>query len=451
MFSTRRLLSTLMVLCLLVTSFAFAFASAEEKIELTYTGWGSPDERKVTQAAIDSFMAAHPNIHVNYIHIPDSAGSYDMKLTTMMAAGQAPDAALFHGDLGLQWAQEGKIANIMDYLNGDPEMSPDDILPQAFYWWDEGKCIGMNGAIEAFALFYNKKIFDEAGVAYPPTKADEAWTYEQFVDAALKLTIDNNGKNAMDPAFDPSNIRQFGVKLEFWSYMQFVYGNGGSFLSEDGNEFALTSPEALEGIQKMADLVNKYHVAPSKAQEKNIPGGATALMSKKVAMIYTGQWALLDIGMMKDLDFGIGVAPKLAKNVTMTLGDPLVMFASTKHPKETYELLKWFWNPENTLELQTSGLWMPILKKWYTDPELVSKWATGNRAHPEGYIDAVLNNAFENGVPTPGYSVRNLPKINALLEPALDKVWLGLETAEQAIGAVAPQIQGEVKGLIPRP
>jgi multiple sugar transport system substrate-binding protein len=158
----------------------------------------------------------------------------------------------------------------------------------------------------------------------------------------------------------------------------------------------------------------------------------------------------LDLGMTKGLNYGVGVAPKLAKNATLTLGDPLVMFSSTKHPKETYELLKWFWNPENTMELQTSGLWMPILKKWYTDPELVKKW-TDNAVHPEGYIDAVVNNAFNNGVPAQGYYVRNLPKINALLNPALDKVWLGVESAEDAMNEVAPQVQAEVQGIIPRP
>ncbi len=432
------------------SSAAAATGTKKEPVTLTYTGWGSPNERKVTQEAINSFMKKYPWITVKYQNIPDDQGQYDTKLTTMVAANQAPDAALFHGSLGLVWAEQGKMKNIMEFLNKDTEISPDDILPQAFYWWDTDKCIGMNGAIEAFALFYNKDMFKEADVEEPPTKADKAWEWDKFVEVCQKLTIDREGRNALDPNFDPKNIKQFGVNFGTWAYMQFVYMNGGSFLSEDGQTFNLTKPEAVDAIQKLSDLMNKYHVMPNPVQQKNIPGAATALLSKKVAMTFDGQWALQDITNAK-VNFGVGITPKMQKLTTMTLGDPLVMFNSTKHPEEAYLLLKWFWNPENTLELEKSGLWMPILKKWYTDPELLAKWAKDNPAHPEGYIDAVVNNAFANGVPSSDYIVKNIPKINSILNPALDKVWLGQETAEKALNNIAPKVQAEVKGKYNRP
>ena len=51
-------------------------------------------------------------------------------------------------------------------------------------------------------IYYNKKIFDEAGVPYPPTKWTEAWTWDEFVNVAKKLTKDKNGNNALSPNFD---------------------------------------------------------------------------------------------------------------------------------------------------------------------------------------------------------------------------------------------------------
>lgn len=421
-----------------------------EQIKLTYTGWGSPNEKKVTQNAIDSFMAANPNITVEYMHIPDESGSYATKLTTMVAAGQAPDASLLKGELGLNWAEEGKMVNIIELIENDPNWSIDEILPQSIYWWDEGKAIGMNGAIETFGIFYNKEMFATAGLDAPPSTTDTAWTWDEFIDVCKTLTLDGQGRNAHDPAFDQNDIQQYAVQLADWAYMQLVYSAGGQFLNDDGTQFALTEPAAIDGLQKYSDLMNVHHVMPTPVAQKNLPNMATSLMSKKVAMVLEGQWILVDLG-AAGLDFGVGVAPKIGdKYTTMTLGDPLCIFADSKNPEAAYELLKWFWNPENTLELQTSGLWMPILKEWYTNPELVAKW-TDNPVHPLEYTDSIMTPALEYGLPSQAYYIRNYPKIDAIVKPAIDQILLGEESAQEAMNRINEQVQGEIKGLYPRP
>lgn len=431
-------------------SSADSAAPGGEKAKLTYTGWGSPNEKNVTQAAIDSFMAAHPNVEVEYMHIPDEAGSYATKLTTMVAAGQAPDAALLKGELGLNWAGEGKMVNIIEMIEKDPDWSLDEILPQSIYWWDEGKAIGMNGAIEAFGIFYSKEIFAAAGVDAPPSRPEDAWTWDEFLDVCKTLTIDSQGRNAHDPAFDPNDIQQYAVQLADWAFMQLVYSAGGQYLSDDGTQFALTEPAAVDSLQKFSDMMNVHHVMPTPVAQKNLPNMATSLMSKKVAMVLEGQWILVDLG-AAGIDYGVGVAPKISdRYATLTVGDPLCIFADSKHPDEAYQLLKWFWNPENTLELQSSGLWMPILKKWYTDPDLVSQWVD-NKVHPPEYRDAIMTPALEYGMPAPIYSIRNYPKIDAIVKPAVDQIRLGEETAQDAMNRIAEQVQGEIKGIYPRP
>lgn len=416
-----------------------------DPVTLKYTFWGSPNEKKVQEAAIKSFTEKYPWIKVNTLHIPDA---YTTKLTTMASSNQMPDIGLLNGDVALEWASQGRIYNILDFLNNDPDVSVNDILPNTMYYWDEGKLAGVNGALEAFALFYNKDAFTDAGLPLPPTKADEAYTWDQFVETAQKLTLDQKGHNALDPDFDPKAIKQFGVTMPLWAYMNGVVSNGGQFINEDGTEFKLSDPEAAEAIQQWADLINKYHVAPSPTQSKNLPSGATALQSRKVAMTMDGQWSLVDLGAAsKKLNFGVGVAPVMKNKATMTLGEPIVIFKDTKHPEEAWMLYKWMMNPENTLELQTSGLWMPVLKKWYENEDLVSKWASGNPAHPDGYQDAVMRNAFDNGFPNTSYYVKNLSKINSIIDPALEQVWLGKATAEEALAKIKPQVEKELKGV----
>lgn len=422
-----------------------------EEITLRYAGWGSNSEKKATQKVIDKFEEEHPNIKVEYLHIPTD---YNTKLTTMMAAGQEPDVAMVTGDTALQWATEGKLKNILEMAEGDEDFNIDDVLPQTVYWWDEGKACGINSALEVYTLIYNTDSLKEAGIEVP-TKAEDAWSWDEFVEVLQKLTIDQNGKNAADPDFDETNIKQFGIYLPTGVGSTVVSSavamSGESFLSEDGKTVNLAGTKTEEAIQKFADLINKYHVAPNPAQSKNLPAGSVALQSQKTAMLWDGQWDLMELTDNK-VNFGVGILPKMYdKPMTIALGEPIVAFASTKHPKEAWELQKAFMNPDNIVGLIEGGLWMPVLKDWYENEDLVNQWATGNDAHPDGYIDAVVNNAFENCMPALNYNIKNFPKIMDVLNPALYKVWLGEASAADAIAEVQDNMNGQVDGTYTRP
>lgn len=424
--------------------------AAEEQVVLKYTGWGSPAEKKTTQNVINNFEKTHPNVKVEYVHIPTD---YNTKLTTMIAAGQGPDVALLNGDTALQWATEGKLMNVLDMSADDPDFSLDNFLPQTMYWWDEGKMCGVNGAMEIFGLIYSNPALTEAGIEVPTTP-EEAWTWDEFVEVCQKLTIDQKGRNALDPEFDAKNIKQFGIYIPSGANMvsyAMAY-TGQDFLNETGDKVNLVGTEAETAIQNFADLINKYHVAPNPAQSKTLPGGSVALASKKVAMVWDGQWSLMDCVANK-VDFGVGIAPMMYdKPMTISMGEPVVVFTSTEHPKEAYELQQAFSNPEYTMELIEGGLWMPVRKEWYDNEELVNQWASGNPAHPKGYVDAFLNNGFsENCVPALTYSVQNFPKIMDVLNPALDKVWLGEATAADAIAEVEEKMNAQVQGKYVRP
>ena len=138
--------------------------------------------------------------------------------------------------------------------------------------------------------------------------------------------------------------------------------------------------------------------------------------------------------------------PKLASSKTIILSGATSIFKATKNPEEAWLLYKYLADPESSLDLQAGGLWMPIMKNWYTDPTLVSKWATGNKAHPEGYTDAMMKQVLENGVAMPAFNVKNFGKMRAIVDPALDMVWLGEETAEKAMNRIEPQIIPLIQG-----
>ncbi len=418
----------------------------KEPVTLKFTYWGSPDEKKAIEGAAKKFEEKYPWITVNTVQIPNS--DYNTKLTAMAAGNDMPDSGYMTGDLGDTWAKEGRFVNLFEMLDKDPELKKENYLDYIWFKQSPDNAWGISTAGENFGLFYRKDLLEKAGVPMPPAKAADAWTWDQFVEVAKKLTIDKNGKNASEAGFDPKSIKQYGVTFETWAgpMNNFIFSNGGDWLSKDGKDFTLNSPESAEAIQKLADLINVYHVAPSPLAAKSLPAMSVALQSGITAMAIGGQWMNLDLGNAK-VNYDIGVLPKLKKSLTVAISGATVMFKGSKHPEEAWMLFKWMSDPAGAIELYSGGLWMPTLKAWYTDPELIKKWVDANpAAHPPGFKDAMMNQLLQNGVPDSSYYLKNQAKVVSTTLSGLDSVWLGKKTAQQALDDIAKQVQPDVQG-----
>jgi multiple sugar transport system substrate-binding protein len=415
-------------------------------VKLRITLWGSPTELQTYKKSIGMFEAKHEGkIKVQIEHIPTD---YDTKLTTMVAGNQEPDVAMMESaTLSFPLAAQGKWLNLQDLLANDPDINPDKLIPGVTYYSEPGNLIGIAPGPETFSLYYNADMFKAAGLTPPPDSIANAWTWDQFVETAKKLTIDENGKNAGEPGFDPKRIKQYGINIGLWwgTWSNFVYSNGGDFVSADGKTFGLNQPEAVEALQKVADLINKYHVAPSPVQQKNVPATNIALQTKKIAMAIDGQWANFDLG-KSGFNYNIGVLPVLKSPVTTVVDGMFSIFKSTKHPQESWELMKALLNPEGTLDLNKDGLWMPALKEWYTNPELLAKWTEGSPGRPSGYKNAVIGTILDHSHMPPTSYVINFNKIMDIVNPALDKVWLGQQSAKDAMDGIAKKAQEQVQG-----
>ncbi|WP_123042080.1 ABC transporter substrate-binding protein [Cohnella candidum] len=418
---------------------------SKEQITLRMTVWGAPEEVAAYKVAIKKFEEKYPNITVKLQHIPTD---YDTKLTTMVAGNDVPDIAQMESaSIAFPLAEQGKFYNLQEFLSSDPDINAERLVPNISYSLEPGNVIGLGPGPETFALFYNEDIFKDAGLTPPPSKASEAWTWDQFVEVAKKLTIDNKGRNATDADFDPKNIKQYGVNFPTWwgSYSNFIFSNGGDFLSEDGKSFALNQPAAVEALQKIADLINVHHVAPSPVQAKNIPAPNIALQTKKVAMDIDGQWVSAGLAQSK-VHYNVGVLPIMQKPMTTVVCGMFSMFKSTKHPKEAWELMKALMDPDAAIDMITAGTWMPSYRDWYTEPTLLAKWTENLDSRPSGYKDAIVDVLLNSSHQTPTGYVKNFNKIMDIVNPALDKVWLGQQSAQEAMDSIANKAQAQVKG-----
>ncbi len=428
--ANRKAISIL--LCLLMTlGIVPALAEGADRVVITYAQWGSADETKVVEETAKRFNDSQGRIEVQDMQIPWE--TYMTKLNTMATAGELPDTAIMSEAGVLQWAEQGMLADISD-MYGEGDSAP---LPSLAFRFD-GKPVAYSTANEILLLYYNRAMFDEAGIPYPPAPAEDAWTWDEFIAVAKQLTKDAAGLTPNDEGFDPANIVQYGAMVEnlTWQLEVWALSNGGGFYNEDGSEVLIGNPEAIEAIQKVADLHLVEHVAPlstgmtDDAIQRSIIAGT-------VAMATSGAWnvgSCLGSAKEEGLDYGVAVLPYMKELVTINTGGPNVVFNQTKHPEEAMEWLKWYAQEENSWTLIEAGTWMPTLEKWYTDDALTHKWVDNPNFPPyDEYKAAVVDFAKDYSKSTSWYYVNNTNDFNALLGSALGEVWTGNQTAEEAI------------------
>ena len=177
--------------------------------------------------------------------------------------------------------------DLSDYFQNDSAAS--NRIQQSYYKVQD-KVVGANCGNEIVLLCYNKQVFDQAGLAYPPARAEKAWSWQEFVAVCQKLTIDRNGYDATNPNFEAEHITTYAVAFpqSMFYALPFIYSNGGQMASDDGQKLLLNQPAAVEALQKMQDLVYRYHVAPTPSTLQSMPSSSFMLQTGKVPWTLTG-------------------------------------------------------------------------------------------------------------------------------------------------------------------
>jgi multiple sugar transport system substrate-binding protein len=414
-------------------------------VELQFMYWGSSFEQKAVNEMLRQFEDEHEGVSVQPLYTPQE---YETKVNTLVASNRAPDVAYMGATMGYRLAEQGKLVNVFQYFDKYPQLA--NRLPGTYFWYGKDKTFGTQTANEIMLLWYNKAVLDEAGVEYPPAKADEAWSWDDLVEAAYKLTYDQEGRRPDEPGFDPKRVRQFGVSVSVQytpSWECLLRSNGIDLVDEAGTKCLLDTPEAIEVLQNLQDLMYEHRVAPTPVQlGNNAPTTAVQLQTKRIAMVLDGQWILLDMS-QSDVDFGIGVLPSYGEPKTTSLGGASVIFTSSKHPDEALELYLFHNDPQH-VDLYKNGLWMPLELKYYTDPEAMKSWLTEG-VHPPEYKTAVVDYALNNATTAIGQRLKNMDNISEVLTPALQRVEGGKEKVADIMRSVVPKIDELLQGWHP--
>ena len=404
----------------------------EDITELTFMHWEGVDSQAEYEEIFAKYYETHPNIRIK--QLPVDGSNYLTKLTSMAASGDLPDLFQMSEAYQIYWNEEGAYAKMDDDWYKEDEKK----LDYCTYSYD-GEFVAYQFSTENEALFYNKDYFDEKGMEYPPSKVEDAWSWDKFVEVAKSLTFDKNGNTPNDAGFDPDNIVSYGCYISnaAWQLHGWMAGNGGGFVSEDGKELLLGKDESIEAVQKIADLINVYHVMPSPGVASELSSEDILLASNQIAMVVTGTWIMgTTVGIAAEkgeLNYGIGVLPTLKVPASVNNGPTLVVSSDTKHFEEAAEFCKWFAADENHMVVIKSGLMLTTEEKYYSSEDMIREWADNDR-HPDieemiDFCDYSLNHTVQT------MYAHNLVmgKISEIFEDEIAPVWEGTATAQEVI------------------
>jgi len=447
----KRFLSLCLVLFLITGMAVFAIgnrqrASTSERTQITYSFWGTPDEAREVQHVADRFNSEQNRIQVTVMQIPRD--TYFERLNTMATARQLPDCGIMSEDGVLQYATNGYLADIST-MYGPNDAKPLDSLA---FRAPNGQIVAYSVANEILLLYYNKSMFDRAGIPYPPTSAANAWTWDQFVETARRLTLDANGRNPGQAGFDRNRIVQYGAMVDTltWQLEVWALSNGGGFFNANGTQVIVDQDAAIEAIQRVADLHLVHNVAPLSPGLSD-DGIQRSIIAGTVAMATGGQWnigtCLATARDLEGLNYGVAVLPRMRDLVTINTGGPNVVFSQSRNQAAAMEWLRWYAREENSWFLIESGIWMPVLDRYYTDETYTRRWVENPAFPPYAeYKSAVVDFARTHARPTAWYYTNNTIDFNNLLGSVLGPVWTGNRTAREAITSNAAALRRAHQG-----
>jgi multiple sugar transport system substrate-binding protein len=324
----------------------------DKKVEITLAIWDKNQEAAL-QKILDKFNEENPNIKASLEVTPWN--NYWTKLDVAAGAGLTSDA--FWMNIYLPKYIKGDIlAPLDEYIKKDNIDMTKYIEPISKIYNYNDKQWALPKGVDSIFVAYNKALFDKYEIEYPK----EGWTYEDMLAKANKLkdAMDADGSGTYAVAVSPTNFQS--------GYYNFILQNGGEIINDAATESGFNKPGTVKGYEKILDLLKSGLSAPYSTLSSPDTGSDALFYSGKVAMAYMGSWStsvLESCDLAKDGKVGIIQMPTQdGVNTSIMNGLGYAMSKQTKHPEETWKLIK-FLTSEYGNEVQaTEGIDIPALK-----------------------------------------------------------------------------------------
>lgn len=333
---------------------------AASQVTLRFGMYSSPTWVPSYQKILKNFSSAHGNVNVKTEWSPYS--TWTQKIATEMASNTVPDVSILDWDDFYDRTSKGSVMPLDNFLKAD-HVPLDNFYAPALDWYRyKGKLYALPFNAATTIFYYNKTLFDKAGMRYP----DASWTWNDVAAAARKLTkTDKNGKTT-----------QWGLLVpEFADLLNGpLWSAGGTGLVNDAyTKPGINDATGVKTLQFFYDLIYKEKVAPNPAA---MLGLALPFESGKIAMHPVGPtWEVYSYRSVTNFKWDVAYSPldtRTKKRITPLFPNAFSIAANTKYPNEAYALVKFLTEPvqsNSSIKLEAGyGSLNPI--KWLPNTHL---------------------------------------------------------------------------------
>jgi multiple sugar transport system substrate-binding protein len=402
-----------------------------------------PHWEKAIKEMMQVLEAENPDLRV--VLVPVAYADKETLYTTEIQAGAGPDLLHLHGFSIHSFIEKGFLLDITEFLRQSPRTSWGGSFVDTWYpvtmelMKYRGSYFALPSDFMSMVLFYNRKLYTEAGL--DPDAAPRTW--DEFLQNAKALTRDRNGDGAIDTwGFGTVGAVDPGFELRF---TPFLLSFGANYLTADGKQCALNSPEAKEAFRFYVSLVTETKVVPPEVVTQN-PGNVRQQMaSQRIAMKIGSGWTVpIQSSLNPSLDAAsVLAATPIPQKAGRSIDRPTTAWISawminknTQHPQEAWRLLKFMTSKRAD-------------EKWFTDARVLSarRDVSGGleargvmpfgplMADPLSWVIAA-ELARSQFVP----QIKEWPQIIEIVNRAVQSGFSGAKTPEQALADTFNQI-----------
>ncbi len=273
---------------------------------------------------------APQNIEIKINKIPTSTWEpYYQKILTLIASGNAPDIGRIAESYLPILIEKNQIVEVTDKMGQiDKEQYLDGAFSGAAFV--DGRVYGLPCGIYTMLLYYNRDLFDEAGVEYPSSDWNNPVTWDEFRSVAAKLTKGDGS----DKIFGAH------LNLEILMLNQYFMGNGGAPLFDEKGACMLNHPKNAEILDLFGKMYTEDKSLMRPIDAKTV-GYGDMFRAGKVGMMVEGTWFHYKAKNIKQFEAGIAAIPSnTGRSVCTNFIDSWVIFNGSKHENEAWEALK---------------------------------------------------------------------------------------------------------------
>ncbi|HEY8800952.1 MAG TPA: hypothetical protein VIM20_10175 [Candidatus Limnocylindrales bacterium] len=313
---------------------------------------GQPQQLAAEANFVDAFNKSQKDVYISLeIYNNNVAGSI---LKTQIAAGNAPDIIGPVGVEGLNLFRD-QLLDLAPLIakTGYSVPGVDPKLVDFFKLGENNATVGVPFATYPSFLYFNKDLFDEAKLPYPPTKVGEMyqgkpWDMTALHDLAMKLTVDASGNDATSASFDPAHVVQWGFDMQYADNSPLaetsLFG-ASSFVGSD-SKTAQIPEQVSTGEKWYNDGVWKDHFIPSASQiNSDLLDKGNEFESGNLAMNESHSWFTCCVypaapAKPKIKQFGFAIAPSYNGTITAKLhADTFSLLKTTKVPDAAFKAM----------------------------------------------------------------------------------------------------------------